>query len=154
MPDHVNEQVTDAVTMGNVKGLAEMAQTAMGLSVQNAVANQQTVQSAVNAALQNGITMAQNALHDGLAWSRAVNARSLRFALDQSAQEAAAFEKTLGAEISDRLAEINGALAASQQSAKIANTTPPETGIAQQLASLNAALVTIMESLRSNRPAP
>ena len=129
------------------------ARTVPNLAMQNAVANQQSVQSMVNAAMQNGLTMAQANLQSGLDFSRAVTARAVNTAI-AAAGEAAAFEKTLGREISDQLSEINGALAGGQQSAKIANTTPPETGVASALATLAAGQAAIIELLRSTRPAP
>jgi hypothetical protein len=46
-----------------------------------------------------------------------------------------------------------GQLDGSQIGAKVANTTPPETGIAQQLANLTASLATVMAMLQTS-PAP
>jgi len=124
----------------------------MGLSVQNSVANQQYIQSIVNANLQNGLTIAQNAMQNGMQIAQAVTVRSLRMALDTSAEEAVAFTKQIGSDIQDKLTNLEATLSAAQQFEKTALTSPPQTGtggafgsdsgsaLAQQLANMQALL--------------
>lgn len=155
MADAVNAQLMDEVTSGNLKILADMAQSAMGLSVQNAVANQQTVQAMVNANMQNALLMAQ-----------AITARAVRFTFDTSAEQATSFAQQIAADAGEKLAEAGATLSATQQYAKIAQSTAPQTGtggafgsetglsqqIALSLANLAQSQATIIELLKV-RPA-
>lgn len=154
MPQTVSEQVTDEVTSANLKMLADMAQGAFGVSIQNAIANQQSVQALVNSDLAASLSMKQ-----------ALQARAARFLLDTSAEEAVAFTKQLGSDIQDRITGIEAALSAGQQAEKIAITSPPQTGtggafgsetglsqqIALSLANIAAGQAAILELL-SKKP--
>lgn len=158
MPNMLNEQTVDQITQSNAKIIADMAQSAMGLSVQNAVASQQNVQAVVNANLQNGLTMAQSNLQAGLDLARAVLARSVRFTFDTSAEEAVGFAKQMSADLASKMSDLEAALSGGQQMEKIAITTPPQTGtggafgsdagaaILQQLSNINAVLASIAAS--------
>jgi hypothetical protein len=105
-----------------------MSATAQHIATQNAVANQQHVQSMVNASLQNGLTLAQNALQAGMQLSQAVTTMATKTILDESIKDAVASQKLVGADIADKLANIQAALAGGQQFVKTAQTTPPQTG--------------------------
>ena len=164
MPNVLNEQLADATSYGNIKGLADMAQTAMNLSTQNAVANQQGVQAMINSNLQNGLALSQSIMANAVNQATAVQARALRFLFDTSAEEAVSFTKQIGSDLAGQLAQMGGQLASIQEQAKIANTTPPQTGtggafgadsgsaLNQQLANLSASIAAIEAML--NRKAP
>lgn len=134
-------QTKDTINTVNLKNLGDMNPLVAGLSSQNAVANQQVVQGMVGASLQAHLSN-----------MAALNARTSRFILDTSAEEAATFFKQMGSNITDQIT----ALASGQQAAKVANTTPPETGIAQQLANMSASLAAVLAFLQAqaNGPAP
>lgn len=134
MPTTLSEQTLDQITSSNAKALADMSATVQHLATQNAVANQQTVQSIISANLANGMTLAQNALQSGLQLSQAVTTQAVKNILDESIKDAVSNTKLLGADIQDKLTNIEAALAGGQQFAKTALTTPPETGFVQQLA--------------------
>lgn len=158
MPSSLNEQQVDQITQSNAKMLADQAQSAIGLTIQNAVASQQSVQAMVNATLQNGLTLAQSNLQAGLDLSRAVLARSVRFTFDTSAEEAVGFAKQMSADLASKMSDLEAALSGGQQMEKIAITTPPQTGtggafgsdagaaILQQLSNINAVLASIAAS--------
>lgn len=162
MPSQLNEQMVDQITATNAKGLADMNQVPMGLSVQNSVSNQQNVQAYVNANVQNGLTLAQNMTANAVAMSQAITARATRFIFDISAEQAASFTRQLEADIGGRLSNIEAALAGSQIFEKTAATSPPqtgtggafgsETGLSQQVAlalsNLAAGQAAIVELLR------
>jgi heme oxygenase len=128
MPVTLDEQVRDTVNFNNAKSLADMAQTAMNLSTQNAVSNQAHVQALVNAALANSLTLSQNALQSGMQLSQAITTMATKTILDESVKDAVASQKLIGSDIQDRLMNIEGALSGGQQFAKVAQTTPPQTG--------------------------
>lgn len=71
-------------------------------------------------------------------------------------QSAIAASKVMKADAESSLLTDLSQLAAGQESAKVAQTTPPETGVAQQLATLAAAVSSILAMLQaqSNGPAP
>jgi len=143
VPTSLNEQITDAISTGNAKVLADMSQSAMGLSIQNAVASQQHVQTIANTALQGFVTLQQTLI-----------AQAAKRLLDTSAEEAVSFTKEVGADLQDKVAQLGTSLASVQQDVKAANTTPPETGIAQQLATLAATITAIQAQLATVQPAP
>lgn len=163
MPQVLNEQVVDEITAMNAKGLSDMMQTAMGLSVQNAVANQNTTQTAAAAALANGLTIGQAVMQNGINLAQAINARAVRFAFDISAEQAAAFDRQLSADVSGRLMNIEAALSGGQQASKIAQSTAPQTGtggafgsdagsaINQQIANLSATVAALQAQLNAVR---
>ncbi len=150
MPGTLNEQVVDQITTTNAKGLADMAQTAMGLSTQNAVANQQQVQAIQNASLQGYLTIHQT-----------LTALAAKRLLDTSAEEAVAFTKQIGSDLQDKINNIGAALAGVQEDVKIAQTTPPQTGtggafgsdagtaLLQQLANIQAVLQGLEAKIRT-----
>jgi hypothetical protein len=140
MPDVLDPQVVDEITTMNAKSLSDGFQTAVLLATQNAVANQQTVQSVVTANLQNGLALAQ-----------ALTARATRFVFDISAEQAAAFDRQLGADMAGRLANIEASLAGGQQMAKIAQSTPPESAqaLSVQLAQLSATIAGMQSLLEA-----
>ena len=164
MPNVLNEQTIDQITQSNAKGLADMAQTAMNLATQNAVANQQGVQALINSNLQNGLSLSQSIMANAVNQATAVQARALRFIFDTSAEEAVGFAKQIGSDLAGQLAQMGGQLASIQEQAKIAQTTPPQTGtggafgsdsgsaLTQQLANLSASIAAIEQML--NRKAP
>lgn len=170
MPNTLAEQVLDQITVSNAKGLADMNQVPMGLSVQNAVSAQQRVSDAANAVHENVLNAsqqvaqlaAQQALQiaqNGAMLSQAMTGRVARMILDASAEQAVAFAKEIGADVSSKLADFGGALASLQEQAKIAQTTPPQTGtggafgsdsgnaLLQQLANIQA----LLNNLASNQ---
>ncbi len=129
--------------------LADMAQGAFGLSIQNSVANQQSVQALVNADLAASLSLKQ-----------ALQARAARFLLDTSAEEAVSFSKQIGADLNDRITGIEAALASGQMAEKIAITSPPQTGtggafgsdagsaLLAQLANIQALLQSLAEKVK------
>jgi len=126
------------ITSSNAKALADMSATVQHIATQNAVANQQRVTEMASATLQNGMTLAQNALQAGMQLSQAITTMATKNILDESIKDAVSNTKLLGSDIQDKLTNIEAALAGGQQMAKIANTTPPETGFVQQLANNQA----------------
>jgi hypothetical protein len=163
VPDTVNSQAADAVNFNNVKVLGEVPAHSIGLAMQNAVSQQQRVNEIATASFQNALTAANNITQSWIPIQQAMVGRVARHVLDVSAEQAAAFEKQLGAEVSDRLSDIGGALAGVQEFVKTAQTTPPqtgtggafgsETGLSQQIAlalsNLAAGQAAIVELLRN-----
>src|SRR4030095_5992063 len=115
-------------TAMNAKMLADMAQSAMGLTIQNAAANQQTVQAIINANLQNGLAMAQANMQAGLDLSRAVTTVSVKRLFDQQMGDAINEGTLTGSDLQDKLSNLGAALSGVQQDIKAAQTTPPQTG--------------------------
>lgn len=159
MPSTVSEQIVDAVTGEEMKVFGTLPTLSASVSQQNQIAQQQRVNdmansvlsNAMNASQQFGQLAAQQALQisaNSAAIQQAMLGRVTRHILDLSGEQAAAFEKTLGAQLQDQLTELNASLAGGQQMAKIANTTPPETGVAQALSTLAAGQAAIIELLR------
>lgn len=146
----MSEQTIDGVNISNVKMLADMSQTAMGLSIQNGVANQQSVQAIQNASLQGYLTLHQT-----------MTALAAKKLLDTSAEEAVAFTKQIGADLQDKITGIGASLAAVQEDVKISNTTPPQTGtggafgsdsgsaLTQQIGNLAAAVAAMQAMLQA-----
>lgn len=168
MPSTVNEQLMDEVTSGNLKVLADMAQGALAQSIQNQVNNQAHIQAIQAATLQNGLTLAQDAVAQSLALSRMVTGKVLRYVADTSAEQATAFAQQIASDANETLAQAGATLSAVQQESKIAQSTAPqtgtggafgsETGLSQQIAlalsNLAAGQAAIVELLRGARPAP
>lgn len=98
------------------------------IAIQNQVTNQQAVDTISREALQTGIVLGRDVLQRGLDFSRAVEARAIRFIFDTSAEEAVGFAKQIGSDLTSKLADIEGLLAAGQQQEKTAITSPPQTG--------------------------
>src|SRR6266571_1317644 len=98
MPATLNEQTLDQITSSNAKALADMSATVQHIATQNAVANQQHVQSIVNANLQNGLTLAQNALQAGMQLSQAITTMATKNVLDESVKDAVSNTKLLGSD--------------------------------------------------------
>jgi hypothetical protein len=157
MPTTVNEQSVDGVNINNLKAATDMSIIAMHTASQNVVANQQHVQSIVNAALQNGLMLGQNMLQSGMLLGQAVTTQGVKRLLDMSIEQAVSDTKLLGADLQDKLSNLGSALSAVQQDIKAAQTTPPQTGtggafgsdsgsaLAQQIA--NAVSLAITEAL-------
>ena len=132
MPVTANEQTVDTISTTNVKNVGELHALTAGLSGQNQLANQQRMTDAMSAAAINAVNagqqMAQLAAQQALTLSAAIQARTARFLLDTSAEEAVAFTKQVGSDIQDKLTNIEAALSGSQAFEKTAITTPPQTG--------------------------
>ena len=168
----MNEQAADAVNFNNVKVIGEGPALSTGLAQQNAVAQQQRINelsssvlgNTMNAAQQMAQLAAQQATQisqNGAMLSQAMTGRVARMIMDLSAEQAAAFDREMGASIEQKLAGIEAVLAGGQQMEKIAITTPPqtgtggafgsETGLSQQIAlalsNLAAGQAAIMELL-------
>jgi len=113
----IDESTFQTVANTNFKVNGEAPSMAMGLayqanalSHQNAVSNQQHVNTIASQALQNGITLAQSVLQQGLTLQQALLGKLGELI------------------ITTDIAESGGLGALLQQLGKIANTTPPETG--------------------------
>jgi len=113
-----NEQIVDTLSIENLKtvggasaaahaGLAQVAAQSLGLAMQNAVTNQQSL----NAINQAATTVAVNKL------------------LNMDAAEALAVVKAnTGNDLASQMQALLAALNGGQQGVKSAQTTPPETG--------------------------
>jgi hypothetical protein len=154
MPNSVNEQLADTASYENIKASTDMATTAMNLATQNAVANQQTVQSMVSANLQNGLTLAQNALANALNQAAAVQAITIKELMDTSIREAVAETKQVNSDLASKLADFSATLSGGQQEAKIAQSTPPESAVAAMLANLAASISAIETMLKAQAVRP
>lgn len=139
MPTTLNEQVVDEVTALNFKNLAELHSLSAGVSGQNQIAQQQRVNdsansvhaNAMNAAQQIAQLAGQQALQisqNGAMLAQAMLGRVSRHILDLSAEQASAWGRELMSDLPRELANMSGQLASVQEMAKIANTTPPQTG--------------------------
>jgi len=103
-------------------------------AIQNQVTNQQAVDAIMREALQSGITFHREIMAGSVDIGRAVRSKAIRDIFNVG-QEASAFDKTMAAGLETKLANIEGLLAAGQQQAKTANTTPPQTGTGGAFAS-------------------
>lgn len=128
-----------AVSFNNVKNLGELHALTAGLSGQNVLAQQQRVNEIANSVLANSMNAAQQMAQLAASQSlnlaasqaqlqQAITGRVARFMLDLSAEEAVAFTKQVGADIQDKLSNIEAAISGGQVYAKTAQTTPPQTG--------------------------
>lgn len=147
----------------NYKIFSDVPMASANLSMQNAVALQQRVNdtatavhaNSMNAAQQLAQLAAQQALQinqNGSMLAQAMMGRVSRHVLDLSAEQATAFSREIAADLSNKLADLSGQLASVQEMAKIAQTTPPQTGtggafgsdagnaLLQQLANIEALL--------------
>ena len=154
MPNAVNEQLADQTTYSDIKSSNDMAITAMNLATQNAVANQQSVQAMINANLQNGLTLAQNTLANALQQATAVQTIAIKHLMSTTAEEAVTFAKQISSDLSSKLADFAATLSASQQEAKIAQSTPPESAVAAMLANLAASISAIETMLKAQAVRP
>lgn len=173
MPPTLNEQVVDEVTALNFKNLAELHSLSAGVAGQNQIAQQQRVNdtansvhaNAMNAAQQIAQLAAQQALTmatNGQMLSQAMVGRVSRHVLDLSAEQTVGFMQEIQAGLSKDLASLSGQLASVQEMAKIANTTPPQTGtggafgsdagnaLLQQLSNIEA----LLRSQSNRNPTP
>jgi hypothetical protein len=117
MADVVNPQAVDAITIGNVKTIAEtlaaananlgqMAAHSLGLAMQNSVAQQQALNQISNAVVTQAVNMLLN--------------------LDPL--EAVGAAKVLtGNDVAQQIAQLAAAVSSVQQQVKAAQTTPPVT---------------------------
>ena len=117
MADVVNPQTVDSMTIGNVKTIAEtlaaananLAQVAthsLGLSMQNAVSQQQAMNQISNAVVTQAVNMLLN--------------------IDP--MEAVGAAKLLtGNDVAQQIAQLAAAVAGVQQTVKAAQSTPPVT---------------------------
>ena len=112
----------------NYKLFTDEALASVNTRVQNAVTSQQAVDAISREALQTGIALGRELLQGSIDLSRAVQARAVRFIFDTSAEEAVGFAKQIGSDLTGKLSDIEGLLAAGQQQEKTAVTTPPQTG--------------------------
>lgn len=159
MPTSVNEQAADAVNFNNVKVIGEVPASTMGLALQDAVNSQRRMQAVADSVAANIMNTAQQAERNASILAQAMMARASRFMLDISGEQAAAFEKILGAQLQDQITELGASVASVQQNLKGAQTTPPQTGtggafgsdagsaVLQQLVNNQAAMVAQMASL-------
>lgn len=168
MPDELNKQVVDQVTALNFKNLAELHSLTGGLAGQYQLAAQQRVNDTANAVHANALNAAQQIaqLAGQQALTMSANAQMLsqamlgrvgRTVLDVSAEQAVGFMQEIQAGLSKDLAALSGQLASVQEMAKIANSTPPQTGtggafgsdagnaLLQQLANIQALLQSLVE---------
>lgn len=97
-------------------------------TIQNQVTNQQAVDAIMREALQSGIAFGRELMAGSIDIGRAVRGRVIRMVQDTSGEQAAAFDRQMAAGLENKLANIEGLLAAGQQQAKVAMTTPPQTG--------------------------
>ena len=103
----LQESVVDSVSNANFKLLAEGAALAVNLSYQDAVAHQRSVNSLREAAL----------------------GAALKGLVELDVRESLAQVKALsGNDLGGQIVQLLAALEASQQQAKVAQSTPPETG--------------------------
>lgn len=162
MPNTVNEQTVDAVTLEEIKVFGTLPTMTAATSQQNQVAQQQRVNDLANSVLANAMNSAQQMAQlagqqalqisaDAAALRMAMLGRVTRHVLDISGEQAAAFEKTLGAQLQDQITELGSSLAANQQFVKAAITTPPETGLTTVLAQLAGTQAAILELLKSTK---
>lgn len=128
MPNTLSEQTLDQITSSNAKAAADMSLTAMHLATQNSVANQGRMQDIFAASYQNSLTIAQNAMQNGLMIAQAAATQATKRILDASIENAVADTKLLGADLADKLQNLGSALAGVQQDIKAAQSTGPETG--------------------------
>jgi hypothetical protein len=128
MPTTVNEQAIDALTLEEVKNIAGLHALTAGLSGQNQLTNQQAVDVISREALQSGIAIGREWASGAMNIGRAVQARAIRFIMDTSAQEAISFTRQISSDLTSKLADIEGMLAAGMQQEKTAISTPPQTG--------------------------
>lgn len=161
MPSIANEQVVDGAVIGNIKMLTDMAQVTMGQTIQDAARQQSRQQDLAASVLANAMNGAQQLANAAGNLTLALTARTAHTILN-SAEQAAAFDKTLAANLEGKMANLEAALSSGQQMSKIANTTPPqtgtggafgsETGLSQQVAlalsNLAAGQAAIVELLR------
>jgi len=117
MPDVVNPQAVDAVTLSNVKtiaetgaaanaNLAQMAANAAGLAVQNAVAQQQQMNQIGNALTTQAVNLLLNI---------------------DPAEAIAASKAMTGNDTAATISNLLAALNSGQQGVKSAGNTPPVT---------------------------
>jgi hypothetical protein len=149
MPNSVNEQLADQTTYSNLKSSNDMAITAMNLSTENAVANQQVVQAMINANLQNGLTLAQHAMAGAIQQLTAVQTIAVKRLFDTTIEQAMATTEQINADMAKNLAAYSATLSAGQQEAKIAQSTPPESAVAAMLANLAASISAIETMLKA-----
>lgn len=139
MPKELNEQVVDEVTALNFKNIAEMHSLTAGLSGQYQLAAQQRVNDTANAVHANALNAAQQIAQlagqqaltmsaNAQMLSQAFLGRATRTILDVSAEQAVGFMQEIQAGLSKDLAALSGQLASVQEMAKIAQSTPPQTG--------------------------
>lgn len=139
MPLTLNEQVADAVTAENFKVGGGAPAHSMNLALQNAAGQQHRVNELANSVLGNAMNSAQqmqqlasqqalNMSANAANLATAFNARAARFVLDISGEQAAGFARELQVDLPRDLANIGAQISSLQQDAKIAQTTPPQTG--------------------------
>jgi len=134
----------------NYKIFSDVPIETSNLTVQNAAARQQRSQEAADAVHANAMNgaqqiaqlAAQQALQisqNGAMLAQAMLGRVSRHILDLSAEQASAWSRELMSDLPRELANISGQLASVQEMAKIANTTPPQTGSGGSFASSETA---------------
>jgi hypothetical protein len=154
----------------NWKIFTDVPISSANLSGQNAVSRQQRADQAADSVHENSMNAAQQIaqlaaksalqMSDNTAMlAQAMTGRVTRHILDLSAEQTVGFMQEIQAGLAKDLAAISGQLAAVQEMAKIAQTTPPQTGtggafgsdagnaLLQQLANIEALLRS-----QANRP--
>lgn len=128
----LNADVVEATANEEFKNVAGLHAITAGLSAQNQLTNQQLVTTIDREAVQSGIAIGREIMMRGIDLSRAAQARALRYVFapssEETAGEAVSFAKTIAADLSSKLADVQGLLASGQIQEKIAITTPPQTG--------------------------
>jgi hypothetical protein len=156
----VNEQTIDSITITNTKLLAELHGLSAGVSGQNQIAQQQRVNDTANAVHANTLSAAQQMAQlagmqalqisqNGAMLAQAMTGRVARHILDLSAEQAVAFSKEIAADLAGKMEEFGATLSSIEQFAKVANSTPRETGlpVEETLIRVNAALESILARL-------
>jgi hypothetical protein len=134
--DAVNTaQVMNDQTGLNIKVETDGPIRSANTAIANQVTNQQAVDAIMREALQSGISFGREIMAGSIDIGRAVRARTIRMIQDTSGEQAAAFDRQMAAGLETKLASIESLLAAGQQQAKTANTTPPQTGTGGAFAS-------------------
>jgi hypothetical protein len=116
MADKVDPQVIDSVTIDNAKNIAGASSVAMATLYQVAA-------SASGLAIQNAVSAQQNAI----AISQAATTCAINILLHVDPKEAAALSTLKNADMPSEMLSILAALSANQQGAKVGQSTPPET---------------------------
>lgn len=156
MPAQANEQVVDAATLSNVKMLTDMAQVTMGQTIQDAARQQARQNDLAASVIANAMNGAQQLANAAGNLTLALTSRTAHSILN-AAEQAAAFDRTLAANLEGKMANLEASLSAGMQFAKTGQTTPPQTGTGGAFGSetgLSQQISTLIELLRTIRPAP
>lgn len=148
MPDVLNSQVVDEVTAGKFQNLGAMHTLTSGLSGQTQAKQQALTDGNLisHSKAVDQVTLESLQLHSTV--MGALQGRVSRFVLEDSAVANAGAEKVIEG-LSGQLAAQGAVLASTQQAGKIAATSVPETGVAQQMITMLTALTAAVSSLEA-----